>query len=116
MHTAAASLGHTRFGYVFGPEERAPRRAEKHHGASLTSPGCGARWGLSLSPLGRVRAASAITRMETPQPARPLPQTRPFPRVRSGPPVSLHSVWTRPRRRCLCLRPAPLFAASGGPR
>ncbi|CAI9173324.1 unnamed protein product [Rangifer tarandus platyrhynchus] len=31
----------------------------------------------SLRPLGRARAASAVSRMETPQPARPLSRTRP---------------------------------------
>ena len=46
-------------------------------GARLTSGMRGPAGSQSLCPLGRARAASAVTRMETPQPARPLPGTRP---------------------------------------
>ena len=64
---------------VFGPKGRAPRwghagqRQSSSHLAGMGGPAVSQ----SLCPLGRARAASAVRRMETPQPARHLPRTRP---------------------------------------
>lgn len=65
------------------------------------APGC-----LSLLPAGRLPASSAVTRMKTSQQARPLPQTRPFLRVRSGPP-GLPAFSVDPALAAVPLGPAP---------